>query len=304
MYNLKNMARSEIYLGVDVGGTKIHAGLVSQTKVIKQIRVATGVNQGRPAVINNIKKTISELNSSQVKGIGVSIAGSISADRGSVLFSPNLPKNFKNVPLGKILKKTFKKEIRIENDANCFTLGEAIFGAGKKYDNVVGLTLGTGVGSGWVMNSKIYSGAQHLATELGHTTIVDHGIECNCGQKGHLEIYASGSGMIKLYKLVAGKKADAYEIEKKAKRKDRQATQVFHIMQEALAVGLANIINGLNPGIVVLGGGLIRVPLFWRPAIALARKKLIYQPSKRIPIVKGKLGENAAVLGATLLFKQ
>ena len=207
----------------------------------------------------------------------------------------------KNVPIAKIIKHEFKKNVYIENDAKCFILAESVFGAGKKYDFVVGLTLGTGIGGGIVINKKLYRGGLGIAGEIGHMTIADNGSLCGCGQRGHLESYASGTGMIHLYKEMSGKTRDTYTIAQKAKDGDASAKRVMKIMAQSLGIGLANIMSILDPEIIIIGGGMASVRPIFGPAIKIARKNALYPSLKKIPIVRALLKENANIYGAAII---
>lgn len=288
-------------LGVDVGATKISAALVAHNNISKAITHPTESHLGKKAVIENIMKIIKIFNSPHVFAIGLGIAGEIDQKRGVLLSSPNMANDVKNVPIVKILKKEYKKSIFIENDAKCFTLAESILGAGKKYDFIVGLTLGTGIGGGIVLNKKVYRGSEGIAGELGHMTIAENGYLCSCGQRGHLEAYASGTGMVHMYKEFTGKTRDTFYIEKKADEGEVYAQRVIKIMAESLGIGLANIMNTLNPDIIVIGGGIMRIKALFKPAIHFARKSVLYPSLRKTPIVKTQLKENANIFGAALI---
>ncbi|MFA6215313.1 MAG: ROK family protein [Patescibacteria group bacterium] len=291
------------YIGVDIGATKIAAALISEGKIVKKTIQPTEAKKSPAIILANIKNAIREIYSPAARGIGIGIAGAISQQNGLVISSPNFSKNFKNIPLQKIIEQAFKKPVLINNDARCFTLGEAVHGAGKNYRFIVGLTLGTGIGGGIIIDKKIYSGSLGLAGELGHINIIQAGRKCSCGQKGHLEAYASGRAMIKLYKELTGRTKDTFIIEKLALQKDKKALAVFKIMSRALATGLATIINGLNPDIIILGGGISKVPLLIKAAVKLAKKQVVYPELAQTKIVTSRLKENAALLGAVALFK-
>jgi len=291
------------YIGVDIGATKIAAGLISGQKIVKKIKVKTQAKKGKAQTVKNIKKVIAELYVSNIKGIGVGIAGQVDTNKGVVISSPNFAKNFKNVELKKILTKEFEKPVLIENDANCFVLGEALYGSAKKYDFVVGLTLGTGVGGGIVIEKNIYHGTDGFGGELGHMTITNKGLKCSCGQYGHLEAYASGTAMSKIFKQLTGKQKKALDVEIEAKNGNKQAKKVFNMMSESLATGLANIIHIFNPDAIVLGGGLAKVKILIEPTIKMTKAKLIYPELKNTKIIATKLKGDAPILGAASLLK-
>lgn len=288
-------------IGVDVGATKISAGLVYGNVVPKLIKVPTEASLGAKHIINNIIKVIKIFDNPKIHALGVAVAGEIDPSLGIVVSSPNMPKDFKNIHLARILKRIFKKDIFVENDANCFTLGEAVYGAGKKYNIVIGLTLGTGVGSGMAIQKKIYHGSTGRATEFGHMTIAENGFPCGCGHLGHLEAYASGTGMIRIYQELSGEKKDTFFIEEMAIRKQRHAVRTFKIMSHALGVGIASLINGLNPDIVILGGGLTRVKLLLSPISGFVKKEIVYHSLKKTKIKLSQLKDKAPIVGASLL---
>ena len=295
------MATTKYLIGVDVGATKIAAGLVFGKKVIKIIKIPTQTNKGKKTILNNIIAAIKKIYHPKVLKIGIGITGQIDQKKGMVISSPNLPKNFKNVRLAEIIQKKFKKPVKIENDVNCFTLAESIWGAGKKYNYVIGVTLGTGVGGGIVINKKIYLGRNGWAGEFGHMTIVANGLKCSCGQRGHLEAYTAGPAMIKLYKKLTGKTLDTLAIEEKYKLGEKAAKQTFKQISGYLALGLVNLINTLNPDIIVLGGGLAKVSFYVKPAISSAKVLVFSSKLKSTKIVQSQLKEKAAILGATLI---
>ena len=288
-------------LGIDIGATKIAAGLVIGDEVFKSIKLPTQAHMGEKHFIANIFKVIKIFDNPKIKAIGIGIAGGVDAKKGILVASPNMPQKFKNIPLRQMVSKTFKKEVAIDNDAHCFALAESVYGAGKNYQYVIGVTIGTGVGGGIVINKKIYHGRSGLAGELGHMTIVENGLPCSCGNTGHLEVYASGTAMGTLYKRFTGKIKDAFYVEEQAYKGDKNALRVVKIMNETLGIGLANIINILNPDIIVIGGGLAHVTMIWHEAVKIAKKNVIYPALKDVKIVQSKLDKMAGILGAALL---
>ncbi|RJR30642.1 ROK family protein [Candidatus Parcubacteria bacterium] len=292
------------YIGVDIGGTKINAGLVFGNSVQKRIKILTESHKGKQRVLKNLARAVMEVWQDNVKGIGIGCAGEIDRKAGKVITSPNFHRQFENVNIKKFLERKFKRPVSVENDANCFTLAESKLGSGRGAKYVVGLTLGTGIGSGMVFEGKIFHGQSGAAGEWGHTAIVDNGLNCSCGKTGHLETYSSGKAMIKLYKTITGEEKDTFYIEKMAIKKQKAALQVFKIMSDALAVGLANIINALNPTVIVIGGGLARVELLWQPATKKARRLTVFPDLAKTRIVRSALGDDAQIIGATLLIKK
>jgi predicted NBD/HSP70 family sugar kinase len=237
----------------------------------------------------------------KIGGIGIGIAGAVDYRRGIVHSSPNLPADFRRVPLAKLVRQKLRRPVTVENDAQCFTLAEAKAGAAIGKATVVGLTLGTGVGGGVVINGKILHGRDGLAGHFGHATVVEHGLRCSCGHRGHLESYASGGGLTRFYRQLTGKTIDMFELETRARRGDPAARQAFTYGAEVLALGIANIIVVFNPDVVVLGGGLVRVSQLWRPATSWSKRLLPYPEQLRSTrVVKAKLGDRAGLIGAAL----
>ncbi len=295
--------RHPFTVGVDVGGTKIRAGLVSSSgKILVNVKIATEAKKGRAAVLKNIEKAVGGVWDDRAGAVGIGLAGMVDSAKGIYVQGPNLPKNFASVPLADLIRRRFKVKTRIDNDVHCFTLAEAKFGSGKGRSRVVGLTFGTGVGGGIVLDGEPYKGRNNAAGEIGHM-VVDLGSDlvCGCGRKGHLEAYASGTAMSRIYEGRTGEKLDAIGVEAAAQRRDPDALATMDIMAGGLAAGLANIVHTLNPDIIVVGGGLANVPLLWRPAMRRLRSLVIFPALRDTPVVRASLGPDANVLGAALL---
>ena len=299
------MAISTI-IGVDVGGTKIQAGLITRDGyILKRFKVPTEAKKGRATVMKNITHCIDAVKAPGMRAIGVGLAGIVDYRKGIYLQGPNFPTSFKNVPIAAILKRTYGVPVTIDNDVHCFTLAEAIFGQGKGKSTIVGVTLGTGIGGGIVIDGRLYRGRNNAAGELGHMTILsDANTRCSCGQFGHLEALASGSAMSRLYATATGNLVDAHAVEKAADSGDKNARAVLAKMSKALALGLTNIIHILNPDIITVGGGLIRVKALWNPMLTEVKKLTIYPVLRTTPIVRSKLGDDANLIGASLLTKK
>ena len=289
-------------IGLDLGGTKINAGLIKNRRVIiKSQKIPTPARRGRRAILNTVIDSIKEVKGKQkIKAIGMSVAGQVN-DKGVLTQAPNFPRSFQNIPLQKIIQREFSVPTFIDNDANCFTLAEAILGEAKKHSHVVGLTLGTGIGGGIVINKKIYHGATNTI-EIGHMIIrPENKTRCGCGQTGHLESLTSGLAMVKLYNKLTGKTGNTFIIVEEAGQGKKLAKKVIQEMAENLGIGLANITHIINPGIIVLGGGLARVRILVDPAINMTKKRLSFKSLQGTKIAKSKLGDDASILGAGLL---
>ncbi len=290
-------------IGLDVGGTKIAAGAVdSRGKVVKRITLPTEARRGRKIILKNILTAASKVWLPGTSAIGLAMAGQCDTHRGIFLSGENFPKNFKNINLRKILEKNFHVPVYLDNDARAFTLAEATSGAGRGFKNVLGITFGTGIGGGIVMNGQLIRGKDNAAGELGHMTLnAASPYRCSCGNIGHFEALASCTAMINMYKKMTGRTFDTFEIEKRYKKGEPAAKKVFTMISNTLALGLANLTHLLNPDVIVFGGGLSRIPALWPPALREFKKRVIYKSLQKTKIVKAKLKNDAGIIGATLI---
>lgn len=280
----------DFFLGLDIGGTKIHGALVTKKGSVKEeIIIPVEIHKGKKEFLKNISKLIECLIKFKPKGIGIGVPN-YDVRTGKITKCVNVPLD--NFDLAKFIEKKFNIRPKIDNDANCFALGEAIFGVGKKYHNVVGVTLGCGFGSGVVIDKKIYHG-KGKATELGHMTINYSGPKCNCGGVGCIEEYASAKLITREY----GKNKNPLEVEKLALKGDKKAIKVYEDFGFYLGVSLVSIANALDPEVIIIGGNLSKG---WK----LFSKKMFQTFNERkfldTKIVRSKL-KNAGLLGAASL---
>jgi glucokinase len=282
-------------IGVDLGGTNIKTGLVDLSgKIIKKYEIPTEAKKGTKAVIDNIAKTIRAVETGKVIGIGIGSPGPLNYRTGTILNPVNLP--FRKTPLRAIIQDKFKVKTFLDNDANCFALAEAIFGQGKNYENVAGITLGTGVGGGVVICKKIYHGKNNAA-ELGHMTIKYDGPRSRCGNHGCIETHASARGIKSLF----DKKSDPKQIEDLAIQGNKKALKTYNKMGCFLGVGITNIIYAFDPDIIVLGGKISNGWILFRKAMNKEIKDRYFSiPGK---VVKSNLKE-PGILGAAALVLQ
>jgi len=289
-------------IGVDVGGTKIQTALILGHRVLKRFRVPTEAKRGKKVILSNIARAIKEVRAPGVGFIGVGIAGLVDHKKGVFREGPNFPRSFRQIPLARWLTAKFGVPARVDNDVRCFTLGETRFGAAKGRLNVVGLTIGTGIGGGIVLKGRVYRGRDNAAGEIGHA-IVDIGSKerCGCGRLGHFEALAAGPAIMKLFFDRTGKRLLATDIEKLAKKGDRVAARTLAEASRLLGIGAASIAQILNPDIIVIGGGVSRVRSLWPGLIRTFKQNVTFPVLRSTPIVMAKLGDDANVLGAALL---
>ncbi|MFH1046961.1 MAG: ROK family protein [Patescibacteria group bacterium] len=291
-------------IGVDIGATKIVAGLVKGGQIIHRARFLTKPSQksGKEAILSTLKSAIDEVWDKRVSQIGLGLAGTTDSKKATFFHGANFPASFKNISFDLELQR-YQVPICIDNDVHCFTLGEALFGQGKNYQNVFGLTLGTGVGGALVIDKKIFRGRNNAAGEIGHTIISMTDRQAICGQGffGHLESYASGSGISRMIAEQYNRPFSPEELEKLAKAGDAKAKNIYSLAGHAFAVGCANVVQTINPDVIVVGGGLARAQDLWRVLRREFRGLITYPELRSTPIVKSKLLHDANILGAANL---
>lgn len=286
-------------VGIDLGGTKIATALADRSgKIKKHILIKTQAAEGPIKVISNIMDSVKKVagkSIDKVECIGIGAPGAVIFKKGIVTYPPNLP-GWKEINLKDILKKEFKTTIKVDNDANCAALAEAKYGAGKNIKNFVYVTISTGIGGGIIINGKIYRGAVGAAGEVGHVSITRDGKVCSCGQKGHLEGLAAGGAIHRHYGVTA------LEVEEAAIRKKPWAFKVINEIADTIGLGFANIINILNPELIVVGGGLSNMgELLLQPIRFSIKKYALPLSYSSVKIVKARLGTKAGLIGAVAL---
>ncbi len=294
-------------IAFDVGGTNIEFGLVEDGKIVKKGGTDTKEIHNRESFISILKNIINAASGdSGIDAISMGIAGLVNPDTGEILFSPNLP-YLNGLNLRRALEKV--ADFYIDNDANVYALGEWQFGAGMKKDNVVVLTLGTGVGSGIIVNGRLVRGANYYAGEAGHISIDLEGQVCRCGQRGCLESYIGGDYFPEFAKYYYRHVNDSTceqctmrELSEKARSGDKEAQYLFNIYGRYLAVGLVNIIHLLDPEIVVLGGGVAEsFDLFKHSMFSELKRRVMGFERRKLTIKKGILGREAGIFGGFVL---
>lgn len=311
------------YLGIDLGGTNIVAGVVDEKYNIL-VKESVKTNSNRPAaeviadIIAVAKKAVESANLTmdQIENVGVGAPGTANKDTGIIEYSNNL--KWDEVPLKQMMEDGLQKPVFVENDANAAAFGEFLAGAGKDHNSLVAITLGTGVGGGVITDGKILTGFSYAGAELGHSVIVAHGRHCTCGRDGCLEAYVSATGLINATKeaMQEDKQSAMWEIcdgnlenvnGKTAfdgmRKGDATATNVVDTFIDYLSIGIANFINIFQPEILCIGGGICKEG---DTLIKPLTEKVIPQTyarkeENRTKIVVAKLGNDAGVIGAAML---
>lgn len=284
-------------IGIDVGGTKIHAAAVSSSgKILRQALVATPKKKA-----DAIAEIIGLANGLRDKGttaIGIGVPGPVDFEKGIVIELANL-QGWKKTPLAKIVSKATRLPCTIENDAKCFLLAEMEYGAARGRKNVVGVMMGTGFGSALAINGKIYRGAHGSAGEFGHTIISDKSGSAGFRNVGELESYASGKAI-----ALMAQGTDARVVFDNAKHGNKKDRDIAERAARYAGTGFANIINALDPEMIVVGGSLSNAISQMLPAMRKEILRNCFAPANRVPIVRHKLGFPGTVGAAAVAMKR
>ncbi len=310
------------YIGVDVGGMSIKGGLVSKDgKIVAKYTVPTNVYDKDYSISEDIRKVIEGtmaeggVTVKDIIGIGIGQPGAVDSVRGVIRYSNNIA--LENVPVVDELKRYFDLPIKINNDANCAALGEQVFGAGKGYNDVVFVTLGTGVGGGFIINGKLFEGRECAGAEPGHMVIVADGERCNCGRRGCWEAYASVSALIRQTKAAMEKAPSSLMHEEAAKegkvsgmtafvaakRGDKEAQKVVDTYIRYVGEGLVNLANIFRPDVILLGGAISKE----KERLTVPLQKMMDEESfgakfnPRVEVKIASLQNDAGILGAAAL---
>ena len=307
--------KKKYVVGVDLGGTKIYTALVDlEGNIIKEKTVETLAFEGENAVmgriIDAINYVIDGTEKNLIKSIGIGSPGPLDVKNGVIIENSNLP--FKNFEIVKTIRETYDLPTYLDNDANVATLGEFMFGAGKGTENMIYMTVSTGIGGGAILNGKIFRGSTGNALEIGHTTISQERTRCGCGNIGCAESLASGTAIGKRAKEAVNSNAEtslknyddvtSKEVFIEAANGDRVAKEILNTSLTYLGITVANIITTFDPEKVVIGGGVINggdiVLETIKEEVAKRCMKVFVDSCS---IEKAKLGGQAGVLGAAAL---
>ena len=311
-------------IGVDLGGTNIAVGIIDEeNRIVARGNRKTNVPRPAEEIFDDIAAAVKEamdalgITNAQVKSVGVGTPGSVNKELELIEFANNL--GFDNVPAYRLLReRTGIQNVYFDNDANCAALGEAIAGCGQGVKDFVMITLGTGVGSGIIVNGKLVTGVNYAAGEMGHTVLVYGGLPCNCGRRGCWEKYSSATALIAQTKDAMRRhpdsimwevvKGDFYAVSGRtafiaAKQGDVTAKRVVESYEAYLATGLGNVINIFQPDMVCLGGGIANEKENLLAPVRRLVQTEIYSihAKKQSKIVSATLGNDAGIIGAALL---
>lgn len=312
----------DLLFGVDLGGTKVAAGVVDhQGQLLAKATRDTRAERGPEAVAATIHEAVDDAlaqvkdGAQRLAGIGIGVPGLADVDAGVVLFAPNL--NWNNVPLAALLRQYRQVPVFLDNDANAAALGEQWAGAGRGVKDLILLTLGTGVGCGLIFDGQIYQGTAGYAGEVGHMTMTEDGPLCGCGRRGCLETYASATAvvreareavergeetMIKALADASPKGLEARTVFLAAAQGDAVAKRVVDGLVHYLGLAVANLVNILNPEMVVIGGGVAAAgEQLLAPLRQEVHRRALAGPSQSVAIIGAQLGNDAGIIGAAAL---
>ena len=306
------------YIGIDLGGTNIVAGVVNENyEIIAKSSVKTNLPRPEQEIAADIIKVSKQavadagLSMDQIEWVGMGTPGIANSETGIIEYSNNL--GFVNTPMVKYLEEGLQKPAFIENDANAAAYGEYVAGAAKGAKNAVCITLGTGVGGGIIVDGKIYCGSNFGGAEIGHTVISVDGPQCTCGRKGCFEVYSSATGLIRMTKEAIAENPDSSMASEEKisgrtafnhmRKGDKAAKEVVDKYIKYLAAGITNTINIFQPDVLCIGGGVCNEgdPLLVPMKEIVARENYTRNSPKNAEIVIAKLGNDAGIIGAAFL---
>ena len=312
------------FVGVDLGGTTLTAALVNVVtgERLGRHHVPTLAKEGHAAVMARMADLINEvirdagMDEKRIGGIGIGAPGVLDMDRGLTLFLPNLPGEWRDVPLGATIEEKVGLPVRLLNDVRSFTLAEKTFGAGRDVDTMVGMAIGTGIGGGLVIDGKLHLGLDGTAGEVGHHVIDPYGPRCGCGSRGCLEAFASGPAItaMALKAIAQGTTTriaelisyDRNEVTPKviaeaAQDGDPVAQEIYERAGFYIGIGVANLITIVSPEMVVIGGGVAQAgDLLFDPIRRTVRETAKVAPVEKVEIVPADLGTDAGLIGAAV----
>jgi len=299
---MKSKNKQTKILAFDIGGTKIASGIVEFEK--NSYQIFDYQKNATPKDKNGVIQKLIELvvyyqRNNGFDKIGISFAGQVDNQNGIIVFAPSI-KGWNNNNLKKNIKEKTGINAKIDNDVKCFALGEMKFGQAKKYKDAVYLTIGTSIGGAIEIDGKLYRGANNIAGEFGHMTVVGNGKKCGCGNTGCWTDYVSGKVMEKLYYNLYNKKKKAKDIALDSVKGVKRDQKIIKKSASYLAIGLVNIINTINPEIIIIGGSIIKQKEILDLAKEDALKKVLI-PGRKTKIIRSDLGDEAMLVGAGLL---
>jgi glucokinase len=300
-------AMPEYSIGVDLGGTNLRAAAISRSgEILDKISGTTDLSAGRDAVVGDIASSIRAMRgrarNSVLAGVGIGVPGFIDIEKGFIVGSNNLP-GFDDFPVRDEIERLLGTRVILENDANAAAMGEKWIGAGKDVNDLVLLTLGTGIGGGIIARGRIVHGFVGMAGEFGHMTVIPNGNPCGCGNYGCLEKHASATAIVAMARMLSlGSDLTSEEVYRLAEAGNERAMMCFRTMGEALGIALASLINAFNFPLYLLSGGVLAAwDLFAPPMMEQIRLRSFTFRNTQTRVEKATLGSEAGLFGAAYL---
>lgn len=280
------MGEEKKVIGIDIGGTKVHIGLVQHGEVIKEVRLSTSANAPKEQILDEIVDGVAQVLTPDVEGIGIGVPGLVDEERGIVHNVQNIP-SWREVNLRGHLEEYFRIPVFVTNDANAFAAGEKIYGKGKAYNNIAGITLGTGFGTGIIIDNSLYSGKFSSAGEFGGIPYLDQ----------TLEDYCSGKFFLNKYGMPGAK------VQKLAEEGDQRALDILNEYGHHLGNGIKIILYAISPEAIILGGSVCSCFPYFKGAMEKSIASFPFKPVTDQLVIKCSSIGNSAILGAAALFK-
>ena len=293
---------SRLAVGVDLGGTKVEACLVDETReILARKRRPSEPGLGRERVVANILELIGETaGTARYEAVGMGTPGTYHPVDDIMYGAPHTPL-YERPGLISLLRSKLQVPLIIENDANCLALAEFFAQCHGRYSTVMAVILGTGMGSGLVLGNRLHRGPNGNAGEIGHTSVDIDGRVCECGRRGCGEAYLSGPSVTRRYAELSGESLAPEKIFEQFENGDPHARRVFEESFRVMGELFANCVNALDLEAIVLGGGVSNIPLWYEHVPPIMNKSIFGIPGRKIPILKAVLGDSAGVLGAAYL---
>lgn len=308
---------TDIVLATDLGGTNLRMAAVNRKgEVLYRTKYSTPKSERADEIVNAIVLAADEcskavVDKGKIKAIGAAMPATVSSAEGIILKAPNLPA-LDGFRLSATISNELNLPVILENDANSAAIGENWMGASKNYNDSICVTLGTGVGGGIIINGQILRGIDGTAGEIGHICVEPFGAPCGCGSRGCVEQYSSATAVVRLTRelenqypksLLQNKiKLTSLDVYEAGKKGDELALEVFRQMGFYLGIALADLVNVLNPEVIVIGGGASQGwELFVNHVQEQIRKRSFREPAERVKLVRAQLDDDAGILGAAKL---
>jgi predicted NBD/HSP70 family sugar kinase len=303
------MSDSKLW-GIDLGGTKIECAVLdSNLNTIIRKRIATEADKGYPHILSQIKKLVDQVSDEigeKPRAIGFATPGALEPETKKMKNCNTVCMN--GMPMKDDLEKKLGLPVKLENDANCFALAEALMGSGKNYPNaevIFGVIMGTGVGGGLIVNKKIIEGHHGIGGEWGHNILEENGDPCYCGKRGCVEKVISGPGLQTYYARISGNALSLKEIlQRHLEGSDENASATIERLLENYGKAISVLVNIIDPDLFVIGGGVGNIDLLYSEGYNRIKKYVFNNGKLTTPIVKPVLGDSAGVFGAALLYKE